>query len=50
MKNRTAIIFCIGRELLEGSVLDRNANFMASHVTQLGFRVITIQVLDDVED
>ncbi|MCA8943926.1 MAG: competence/damage-inducible protein A [Planctomycetes bacterium] len=47
MKRQTAIIFCMGRELLEGTVLDRNANFMASHVTEAGFRVRTIQVLDD---
>lgn len=37
----------MGRELLEGAVLDRNANFMASHVNEAGFRVRTIQVLDD---
>ncbi len=47
--DRTTIIFCMGRELLEGMVLDRNAHFMANHLTQLGFRVRTIQVLDDVE-
>ena len=50
MNDRTVNIFCMGRELLEGMVLDRNAHFMASHVTQLGFRVQTIQVLDEVED
>lgn len=49
MKQRTTIIFCIGRELLEGQVLDRNANFIASNLTQLGFHVRTIQVLDDVK-
>lgn len=49
MENRTAIIFCMGRELLEGIVLDRNAHFMANHVTQIGFRVRKIQVLDDVQ-
>lgn len=50
MQNRTAMIFCMGRELLEGAVLDRNANFMATHVTEAGYRVRTIQVLDDQED
>lgn len=50
MNERTVIIFCVGRELLEGQVLDRNAHFMASHVTQAGFRVRTIQVLDDIEE
>lgn len=49
MNQKTAIIFCMGRELLEGQILDRNAHFMASHVTEIGFRVRTIQVLDDVQ-
>ena len=48
MNEKTAFIFCMGRELLEGLVLDRNAHFMASHVTRCGLRVRTIQVLDDV--
>jgi molybdopterin-biosynthesis enzyme MoeA-like protein len=47
---KTAIIFCIGRELLEGLVLDRNAHFLAGRLNDLGVRVLTIQVLDDVED
>ncbi|MBI5852335.1 MAG: competence/damage-inducible protein A [Planctomycetes bacterium] len=50
MSEKTAIIFCVGRELLEGHVLDRNAHYMAAHLTQAGVRVRTIQVLDDVED
>ena len=50
MKHKTAIIFCIGRELLEGLALDRNANFMAGRLSSLGFRVRSIQVLDDVEE
>ena len=50
MKNQTAIIFNIGRELLEGLTLDRNANFMAGRLSSLGFRVRSIQVLDDVEE
>ncbi|MBK8980632.1 MAG: competence/damage-inducible protein A [Planctomycetes bacterium] len=50
MNDRTAIIFCMGRELLEGMVLDRNAHFMTGHVSRLGFRVRTIQVLDEVEE
>jgi molybdenum cofactor synthesis domain-containing protein len=48
LNEKTVIIFCIGRELLEGLVLDRNAHFMASHVTKSGLRVRTIQVLDDI--
>lgn len=50
MSEKTAIIFCVGRELLEGHVLDRNAHYMAAHLTNAGVRVRTIQVLDDVED
>ena len=50
MKDQTAFIFCIGRELLEGLTLDRNANFIAGRLSGLGFRVRTIQVLDDVEE
>ena len=50
MNEKSAILFCIGRELLEGHVLDRNAHFMASHITKLGMRVRSTQVLDDVEE
>jgi molybdenum cofactor synthesis domain-containing protein len=47
MTSNTAVIFCIGRELLEGLVLDRNANFMAGRLSAAGWRVRSIQVLDD---
>ncbi len=40
----------MGREMLEGTVLDRNANFMASQVSEAGFRVRAIHVIDDVEE
>ena len=50
MTQKTAIIFCIGRELLEGLVLDRNAHFLAGRLNDLGVRVTNIQILDDVED
>ena len=50
MTDKSAIIFCIGRELLEGLALDRNANFIAARLSSAGLRVRTIQVLDDVED
>jgi nicotinamide-nucleotide amidase len=46
---KTSTIFCIGRELLEGLVLDRNAHFMAGRCNEAGLRVATIQVLDDLE-
>ena len=44
---KSAFIFCVGRELLEGLVLDRNANFMAGKLSDAGYRVRSIQVLDD---
>jgi len=47
--NKTVIILCVSREILEGAVVDRNAAFMAARVTDLGFRVRTMQVLDRVE-
>lgn len=50
MSQHTAYIFCIGRELLEGLVLDRNANFMAHKLSEAGCRVRGIQVLDDDVD
>lgn len=50
LTDKNAYIFCIGRELLAGLALDRNANFLAGRLSELGFRVRTIQVLDDVED
>lgn len=50
MAQKTVLIFCVGRDLLEGSVLDRNAHFMADRVSNLAFRVRSITVLDDVEE
>ncbi len=50
MSQKNVFIFCIARELLEGGVLDRNAHFLAHHISQIGFKVQTIQVLDDVEE
>jgi molybdenum cofactor synthesis domain-containing protein len=47
--NKTVIILCVSREILEGAVVDRNAAFMAARVTDLGFRVRSVQVLDRVE-
>lgn len=49
MSTKNVFIFCLGSELLEGSVLDRNGNFMAKSVDSLAFRVQTIQVIDEVE-
>jgi nicotinamide-nucleotide amidase len=34
--------------LLEGSVLDRNGNFMAKSIDRLAFRVQSVQILDEV--
>ena len=50
MTTKNVFIFCLGSELLEGSVLDRNANFMAKYLDKLAFRVQSIQVIDEVED
>jgi molybdopterin-biosynthesis enzyme MoeA-like protein len=36
--------------LLEGTVLDRNGNFMAKAIDKLAFRVQSIQVVDQVEE
>lgn len=49
MTERTAIIFCIGHELLEGTVLDRNATYMSKNLSEIGHRVRSIIVLDNVE-
>ena len=49
VSTKNVFIFCLGRELLEGSVLDRNGNFMAKCFDKLAFRVQSIQVLDEVE-
>ena len=50
MSANTAYIFHIGRELLEGLVLDRNANFMAGKLNDAGCQVRGIQVLGDDEE
>lgn len=50
MSQRNVFIFCISRELLEGLVVDRNAAHMASRISDLGFRVRSVQVLDNVEE
>lgn len=49
MSERTVFIFCVSREILEGSVVDRNAAFMAARIADIGFRVRNIQVIDRVE-
>lgn len=49
LSQNTAYIFNIGRELLEGLVLDRNANFMAGKLNEAGCRVGSIQVFGDDE-
>lgn len=49
LSTKNVFIFCLGSELLEGTVLDRNGNFMAKYIDKLAFRVQTIQVIDEVE-
>lgn len=48
LSQKNVLIFCVGRDLLEGSVLDRNAHFMADRISDLAFRVQSIHILDDV--
>jgi nicotinamide-nucleotide amidase len=48
LSTKNVFIFCLGRELLEGSVLDRNGNFMAKSIDRLAFRVQSIQIIDEV--
>jgi nicotinamide-nucleotide amidase len=50
LSTKNVFIFCLGRELLEGSVLDRNGNFMAKSIDRLAFRVQSIQILDEVRE
>ena len=47
---KSVFIFCFSRELLEGIVVDRNAAFMGARISDLGYRVRSIQVLDSVEE
>jgi molybdopterin-biosynthesis enzyme MoeA-like protein len=49
LNDKTVIILCVSREILEGAVVDRNAAFMATRINGLGLRVRTIQVVDRVE-
>lgn len=49
MFDKSVIILCVSREILEGSVVDRNAAFIANRIDDLGYRVRTIQVIDRVE-
>ena len=50
MSTKNVFIFCLGKELLEGSVLDRNGNFMAKSIDRMAFRLQAIHTLDEVED
>jgi nicotinamide-nucleotide amidase len=47
--DKSVIIICVSREILEGTVVDRNAAFMANRIDDLGYRVRTIEVVDRVE-
>src|SRR5262245_14382295 len=47
--DKSVIILVVSREILEGSVVDRNAAFIANRIDDLGYRVRTIQVVDRVE-
>jgi nicotinamide-nucleotide amidase len=47
--DKSVIILVVSREILEGTVVDRNAAFIANRIDDLGYRVRTIQVVDRVE-
>jgi nicotinamide-nucleotide amidase len=47
--DKSVIILCVSREILEGTVVDRNAAFIANRIDDIGYRVRTIQVVDRVE-
>lgn len=49
MNDKSVIIICVSREILEGAVVDRNAAFMAGRIDGLGLRVRTILMVDRVE-
>lgn len=49
MFDKSVILLVVSREILEGSVVDRNAAFIASRIDDIGYRMRTIQVVDRVE-
>lgn len=49
MFDKSVIILVVSREILEGSVVDRNAAFIANRIDDIGYRVRTIQVVDRVQ-
>lgn len=49
MFDKSVIVLVVSREILEGSVVDRNAAFIANRIDDIGYRVRTIQVIDRVE-
>lgn len=42
------VIIAIGRELVNGRILDTNSNYLARNITILGARVSSIHIIDDV--
>lgn len=49
MFDKSVILIVVSREILEGSVVDRNAAFIANRIDDIGYRVRTIQVVDRVQ-
>jgi nicotinamide-nucleotide amidase len=47
--DKSVILLVVSREILEGSVVDRNAAFIANRIDAIGYRVRTIQVVDRIE-
>jgi len=47
---RDVALLCVGRELLKGNTLDRNANWMARRIEPLGLRCWRFSTVDDVAE
>lgn len=45
-----AAILCIGTELTRGEILNTNGPWLAARLTELGYEVLTIEVVDDHPD
>ncbi len=48
--NVTAGFLIIGNEILSGRTIDKNLNFLATHLTEAGINLIEVRVVPDIED
>ena len=46
---KTAILVTIGDEILSGSTLDTNSNFIAQQLKSIGIKVVEIKTISDEE-